>query len=307
MKLLIYILFIFIFIFDYVIYSTGIIPRVFSWIPEVLSGIAVLIVCVHIAKNRIIFIPTRYVIFFSFLFAFLVVGIVANQVQPGAVFSGIRKYFRYAPFFLFPLVYQFDDKEIGKFVKVLLVFSFIQLPVAVYQKLVVFKVSPTGDVIQGTVLGSGHLAVFLICVISMVLAYYLKERISLYKAFLFIAILFLPVAITEATASIFLLPLAFIVPAIFLSGARSKIRSLMPVVLIGTIIFISFIAIYNLQYSGRWGGDILNTIFSGKAAESLYKGATEENTANIKGAQMREIGRVDSIILPIKILSRLAG
>jgi len=107
MKLLIYILFIFIFIFifivDFVVNSIGIIPRVFSWIPEVLSGIAVLVVCVHIAKNRIIFIPTRYVIFFSFLFAFLVVGIVANQAQPGAVFAGIRKYFRYTPFFCFLL------------------------------------------------------------------------------------------------------------------------------------------------------------------------------------------------------------
>ena len=207
-------------------------------------------------------------------------------------------------FFLLPLVYQFNDKEMSKLIKVLLAFSFIQLPIAIYQKLVVFKVSPTGDVIQGSVLGSGNLAIYLICVISMVLAFYLKERISLIKAFLYIFILFLPISLTEATASIFLLPIAFIVPVIFLGNDKSKTRALMPVALISAIFFISFVAVYNLQYSSRWGGDILNTIFSGKAAESVYKGATEENTANIKGKAMLEIGRVDSMILPIKILSK---
>jgi hypothetical protein len=297
-------LFFYLFIVDYAIVSTGVIPRAFSWTPEIFSGIALLVVCTHIARKRIIFIPTRYVIIFSFLIAFFVLGIVVNQVQPGAVFAGIRKYFRYAPFFLLPLVYQFDDKEFGNFVKMLLVFSFLQLPVAIYQKLVLYKINPTGDVIEGTVLGSGHLAVFLICVISMVLAYYLKERISFYKAFIFIVVLFLPVAITEATASIFLLPLAFIIPVIFLKGNKRKIRPRMPVILVGVTIFISFIAIYNLQYSSRWDGSILNAIFQGKATESLYKGATEENTADIPGHAMREIGRVDSMILPIKILSK---
>lgn len=304
MKLLVYLLFIFIFIVDYIIYSTGIIPRIFSWIPEILSGFAILLVCIHIAKHRVIYIPTRYVIYFSFLFAFILLGVLINQVQPGAVFSGIRKYFRYAPFFLLPIVYQFNDKEISGFLKVLLAFSFLQLPVAIYQKLVLFRINPTGDVIQGTILDSGRMAIFLICAISMVLAFYLKERISLYKAFFIIAILFLPVAITETTAGIFLLPLAFIVPMVFLQNHKSKLRLMMPVFLIGITVFVSFIAIYNLQYSSRWQGNILNTIIAGKAAESVYKGATEENTTNIPGKAMLEIGRVDSMILAIKILSK---
>ena len=96
---ILYLLFFYLFIVDYAIVFSGVIPRAFTWMPEVLSGLVVLVVCVHIAKNRIIFIPTRYVIIFSFLFAFLALGIVVNQVQPGAVFAGVRKYFRYAPFF----------------------------------------------------------------------------------------------------------------------------------------------------------------------------------------------------------------
>lgn len=299
MNLLLYILVIFLFIIDYVIYSTDHVPRVLGLIPEFISGIAMLIVCGNFVKHRMIFMPARYLVFFIFFIAFIVLGIVVNQVQPGAIFAGIRMYFRYAPFFLLPLVYQFSDKEISRFVKVLLVFSLLQLPVAIYQKLVIFPTFPTGDVIQGSVLDSGKLAVYLICTISIVLAYYLKERISIYKALLFITILFLPVAITEATASIILLPLAFIVPMIFLSGDKRRVRSLIPVALIGTTFLISFIAIYNLQYSGRWGGDILNTILSGKAAESLYRDSTEKSTA-----EMKEIGRIDTMILPIKILSK---
>jgi len=304
MNLLLYLLFISLFILDFLALRTGAVPKALNYIPEILSAIAFLVVCAHIAKNRIFFIPARYIIFFALFIIFLIIGILANHVQPGAIFSGIRKYFRYAPFFLLPFVYRFSDKEISKIVKVLLIFSLLQLPVVIYQKLVVFKLRSTGDVIEGTILGSGKLAVFLICSITIVLAYFLKGRISLSKTLLLIFLLFLPVAITEAAAGLFLLPLAFAIPAILMSGNQNRIRSLVPSILIGATFFFGFVAIYNIQYGSRWDGSVMNIIFSEKGMESLYKGANEESTANIPGHARREIGRVDSILLPIKILSK---
>ena len=74
-------------------------PRIVSWAPELLSAIITLVVLAYLAKNRVFLIPAKYIVFFSLFLLFLVVGIIANQVQPGAVFSGLRRYFRYAPFF----------------------------------------------------------------------------------------------------------------------------------------------------------------------------------------------------------------
>jgi len=138
----------------------------------------------------------------------------------------------------------------------------------------------------------------------MVLAYYLKERISLSKAILFIAILLLPVAITEASASIFLLPLGFLVPIILSSGSHNQKRVKMQAIAFMLVSLIGFVAIYNLQYADRWKGDILNVFLENKMSEFLYKGATEDSTADISGHAMREVGRLDSILLPIKILSK---
>jgi len=139
MGLFLIILFTYVFVIDYLITHAHLLPKIFRWAPEILSGIAFLIVSAQFAKNRILFLPARYVIFFILFILFLAIGVIVNQVQPGAIFSGIRKYFRYAPFFLLPLVFNFSDEDINRLVKVVLFFAFVQLPVVLYQKLVVFK------------------------------------------------------------------------------------------------------------------------------------------------------------------------
>ena len=83
-------------------------------------------------------------------------------------------------------------------------------------------------------------------------------------------------------------------------------QSLKPIILIASAVIVGFVTIYNFQYGDRWGGNIFNIFTSDKAAEFIYKGATEENTSNLSPGEdhMKEIGRLDSIILPIKILSK---
>ena len=303
MSAFVYVLFTYLFVVDYVVLRVRALPKIVGTAPEIISGVILLIVCVIFAKRRTLNISAKYVLFFIFFILFLLIGEIVNQVQPGAIFSGIRKYFRYAPIFLLPLAYNFDDKDIGKLIKLLLVFCLFQLPIAIYQKLVLFKLEPTGDVIEGSIIGSGKLAVFLICAISIVLAYYLKGRVKLYKALVIILILFLPIGITEASASFFLLPIVFIVPILFVRKDRAQYKKLVTLMMMGFVFFAGFIAIYNLQYSSRWEGNILNAILDGQVFEKVYKEAEGANTGT-REAKMAEIGRIDSMILPVQILRK---
>jgi hypothetical protein len=303
MNKLLYLLFAFLFVFDYLLKSISI-GKIPGLAPEILSAIIMLVVCVQFARSRAISLPVRYIIFFIFFILFIIIGILINEVQPGAIFAGIRKYFRYAPLFLLPIVYQFNETEIKRLIRVLFIFSVFQLPVVIYQKLVVFKLHPTGDVIEGTILGSGKLAVYLICVISIILAYYLKGFITLRLMLFYILIVFLPIAITEAAASLFLLPIVFIIPLLFVKKDRSQAKRLKSLAVAGVVFFVGFIAIYNAQYSSRWGGNILNAVIEGQVFEKIYRGASNEDSISIRksGRKMEEISRLDSVILPIEYL-----
>ena len=305
MNAILYILFTYLFVVDYLVLRTSILPKNLGIVPELLSGVILLMVFAVFAKNRALNISTKYLIFFAFFLLFLLIGIIVNQVQPGAIFAGVRKYFRYAPLFMLPLVFNFSDKEIGRLIKLILCFSLLQLPVAIYQKLVLFKANPTGDVIQGTVIGSGSVAVYLICSISVVLAYYLKGRVTFNKFVLIVAIIFLPIGITEASAAFFLLPIIFISPVLFMDKSKAQFKKLSSLGVIGIIIFSGFITIYNLQYSSRWDGNILNAIIEGQVFEKLYKEASDDSLGEVAGvAKMAEIGRVDSMLLPIDYLKK---
>ena len=301
---ILYILFIYLFVVDYFVLRVRVLPKIVSLTPEIFSGIVLLIVCMLFVKYRVLNIPVKYVILFAFFILFLLVGVLLNQVQAGAFFSGIRKYFRYAPFFILPLVYYFSDKEIGKLINLLLLFTLIQLPVAIYQKLVLFKANPTGDVIQGTVIGSGHLALYLICAISFALAYYLKGRIKLNKTLIIILIFFLPIGITEASAAFFLLPIVFIVPIFFMPKERTQFNKLMPLIMMGVVFFAGFIVIYNAQYSDRWGGNILNAVVKGQVFEKVYKQPDRDRLGQGPGtARLAEISRIDAPILALENLA----
>lgn len=305
MNAILYILFTYLFVVDYLVLRTPILPKNLGIIPELFSGVILLVVLANFAKNRVLNISTKYILFFAFFLLFLLIGIIVNQVQPGAVFWGIRKYFRYAPLFMLPLVYNFSDKEIGRLIKLLLYFSLLQLPVAIYQKLVLFKINPSGDVIQGTVIGSGHVAVYLICSISIALAYYLKGKVVFKKFVLIMVILFLPIGITEASAALFLLPIIFISPVLFMDKSSAQFKKLSSLMVMGVVFFAGFIAIYNYQYSSRWDGNILNAIIEGQVFKKLYKEASDDSVGEQAGvAKMAEIGRVDSMLLPIDYLKK---
>lgn len=305
MNALVYLLFSSAFLTQWVV-ALGIGPRALSWTPEIISGLMMPVVALRIAADRSVVIPRKYMVWFGIMAVLIAMGVVTNAVQSGAVFAGLRAYFRYAPAFLLPLVYYFSDKEITQQLKFVLFLGLLQLPVVIYQRLTIFKTAHSGDVIMGTVGGSGVLSIFLICAITMLTAFLVRKKIRLSYYIPLVLVLFFPTTINETSATLLLLPAAFILPAMLMPSERSKLRTLIPLTAVGALFLVAFTTIYNAQFADRWGGqegNIINMLVKGEALTFLYKGATPDTRAEEGQDSMAAVGRLDAIIMPFKVVS----
>src|SRR3712207_4412661 len=135
MNLYVYVLFSAVFLSEWIVTGLGIGTRLVTWAPEIMSGATLLVVGMRLATDRTILVPQKYIILFSIMIVLVIVGVVANTVQSGAIFAGLRRYFRYAPIFLLPIVYQFSDDQFKQQLKFFLAIALLQLPIAVYQRM----------------------------------------------------------------------------------------------------------------------------------------------------------------------------
>jgi hypothetical protein len=287
--------------------ALGIGPRALSWAPEIISGFIVVVVALRIAADRSVIIPRKYIILFSIMFVLIAMGIATNTVQSGAVFAGLRTYFRYAPVFLLPMVYYFSDEQIRRQLKFVLALALVQLPIAIYQKL--YAANPSGDLVTGTVGGSGPLSIFLICTMAMMTAFLVKGKIRLMFYAPVIVLLFIPTTINETTVTFFLMPLAFVLPVLLTPTSHSRFRQLVPVAAVGALVMVVFVTVYNAQYGDRWHGESGNEtglgymLSSGEWLSSAYRGANADTTVEEGKDRRSAVGRLDAVILPFKVVS----
>jgi hypothetical protein len=174
-------------------------------------------------------------------------GIILNDIPAGSVFVGMRFYLKHFAFFFLPAVNNFSEEEFKKQLRLLLLLLILQCPVAIYQKLHFLNMrSFSGDVVTGTLMGSGTLSLTMVCSIAVVFAFYLNRRMS-FKLFLItVCCLFLPTAINETKIVLFILPLAFALPAFLFHGKGWSIRKrFFTFVLIFSFFMSAFIGIYD--------------------------------------------------------------
>ena len=106
--------------------------------------------------------------------------------------------------------------------------AFMQLPVVVWQRFIKYAAIQGGDPMGGT-LGhgtSGVLSLFLLIVLSFLVAFYLKKRIPFWFFIISLFIVFLPTTMNETKITFILLPLSLLIPAIFLKSQRRKISKI---------------------------------------------------------------------------------
>jgi hypothetical protein len=301
MNKLLYSLFLSLFFLNYFHYRLAITPRFTTWVPEVLAVLTFLVVALQLGFRRKFSINSKYIILILLFLAIMLIGIVLNGVQAGPIFVGIRVYLKHLPFFLLPAVYDFSDEQFKKQLLFILPLLILQCPLAVYQRLFQYRGVITGDVITGTLRVSGTLSIVMICSIAVIFALYLKKKIG-FKLFVITACcLFLPTTLNETKVTLFLFPVALVLPAFLFHGeGSSKTKSLLTMGLIGVLFISAFIPIYDHFMKPRSGLGIVDYLRLEREGRGyLYHGS--------EGETGEKVGRFDTIILSYRDVSKDLG
>ena len=203
----------------------NLLPRLAKFTPEILSAIVAIVVVIYGARNRFQFVRPAYWFVFGTIAVTMVCGAVANSVDVGPLFSGMRRYLRPMPLFFLPAVYAFTDKEIRSQLLLLLVLCLPQLPIAISQRMATANQGGyTGDDTTGMLSNSGFLSIFLVCAACVLTAAFLRKRIRPAMFFPLFLLVLLPTTINETKATVILLPAGLLVTfmAFTAKGARLK-------------------------------------------------------------------------------------
>lgn len=254
----VYICIISIFFFDWFYFVLGIGHRYITWIPEVVSVIAVAYIPAALALKKRWRLPPKYLLLILVYLIHIFTGFLLNSVSTGVMIAGSRQFFKFIPIFLIPSIIEFSERDIKRILTAFLICGFIQFPVTFWQRFVQYAHIKSGDPIGGT-LGlntSGVLSIFLLIVLTFLITFLLRNRISLKFFLVSFFVIFLPTTINETKIIFLLLPFAFLIP-IYLGNIKisRNISRVGPLLYFFSIVFILFVVVYN-SLSTHW--DILD-------------------------------------------------
>ena len=286
------------FTFSYFAVKLELISKLFTFIPEIFSLLVALVVVGRSIALRQWAQPLSYVWIFVAFILVCMIGLVAEAVDPGPLVFGLRNYFKFFPLLLLPAVYNFSDKQLSVLLGIYLLMAALQVPLAYFQRFVQFSDSMhTGDPITGSVTVSSSLTMVLCLAIALVITLYIHRKIALSLTLVLFCYLAAPTAINETKATMILLPVATLGPFFLARGVENKWRKAVPVLAICLLGLVAFAVIYNTLVEARWGGTDVTDFFTGAGYEHyLYRGSEE-------GDFVYSIGRLDSMILPVTVLS----
>ncbi|MBN1239524.1 MAG: hypothetical protein JXB36_13555 [Gammaproteobacteria bacterium] len=297
MNLLVILLFISIFTMGYLVHQLQVLSGYWVLVPELLSGVALLIVLARLVGGRKAMLDWRYGVFFAIFVFVLLFGFLAQSTPAGVVVAGLRNYVKFIPFFLLPLVYPFTSRQLKMQMGVLLTLLFLQTPLALYQRFVQFADKMhTGDPVRGTATTSSALTLLMCCGIALIVTLYLRKRIKLPMLLVGIAFLGLPTMLNETKSTLLMMPIAVLAPALFMPSGSRPLKKMIPLVAVGCAALLSYMAVYNTLIQHRDDGKELGSFLTeGHIEDYLYTGFAEGDGT--------WIGRFDSIALAMRGIS----
>jgi len=281
-------LFISILVVEYLVDQRGLFSRYAILIPELLSGIAMLVVLLRLMNGSKIAFDWRYGVFIAALLFTMAFGWAMQDVPTGAMLAGARSYLKFLPFFLLPAVHRFTPRQLQAQLGMLLTLAVLQTPLAFFQRFVEFGDSMhTGDPVKGTLTTSSAMSLFMICAIAGVVIAHLRGRVRLATMLFLTAWLFAATTINETKSTFLLLPVALIVPA-FLLGKGHVVRRLLPLAGVGALALAVFVGAYNYFIQFRQYPESIGEAFDSKnLLYYFYTGAANTDQPYV--------GRFDSI------------
>ncbi|MFO7285339.1 MAG: hypothetical protein LOD94_05010 [Gammaproteobacteria bacterium] len=269
----------------------------FVVLPELLSGIVLLVVIARLIVGKRLELDGKYIVFIVALLMTMAMGAVVEGVPAGPVVSGLRTYLPALPLLLLGAVYPFKGREIRSQLVVLIALLAIQIPLAVYQRFWQFAHKMhTGDVVTGTVTNSGVLSVVMISGITLLTVLYLRRKLSLLPYLTCTGLMLVPTAVNETKATIVMLPVAMFAPILLMRRSEQPLRRLVPIVAIFTICGAGFVATYDYLIQNRASGTTLEDFWlEGRVQDYMYRGAVEGDP---------RVGRFDSMQIAVRTISQ---
>jgi hypothetical protein len=178
------------------------------------------------------------------------------------------------------------------------------LPVAGYQRWLVYDAGKfSGDSVQGTLMDSGILTMFLICGVLILTGLLLKRRISTFRYIVLFLILLGSTTINETKVTVIFLPLGLFVTLLVGAEPGKRLRyagmALALLVAFGAI----FVPVYNLfEERNHYKVDIVE-FFSDPQQVSKYLAGTGQHATVGLGTQ-KMVHRGEAIIFPLQYLSK---
>lgn len=283
---------------DYLTSSFGL-PRIVRFLPEILTFVAVLLAFMIGLRSKFRFVAAHYWLGFGFMLLIIVCGTLANNVEPGPTIAGMRYYFRAIPFFFLAAVCNFSDEQVKQQLKLMLLLAFVQVPTALYQRVVLNWENPSGDSIVGTVRTSSILSMFLICVVLLIVGLALRNRIGKIKAVLACFVLLIPTMINETKGTVVLLPFGILIT--LMVGARPGQRLIVAawtaVLLVG--FGAVFVPVYDFMQRNNPYPVPITEFFTSEEHLNRY---VEQGHAGVGAARL--VGRKDAVTISVDYLAR---
>jgi hypothetical protein len=279
-------------------------PSIARFVPEFMSAVVIVYVFVAGTRDRFRRVAPKYWLIFGALAVVILCGIINNRPGAGPVISGMRFYFRAAPFFFLAAVLPMSEEQLNRQLKVLLWLSFLQLPIAGYQRWVVYDAGRfSGDPVQGTLMDSGILSMLLICGVLILTGLLLKRRITAVRYMVLFLILLIPTTINETKVTVVFLPLGLLVAVFVGAEPHKRLRyaglALTLLVAFGAI----FVPVYNLfEERNHYKVDIVDFFTNPQEVDKYLTGSGQRSTVGLGTQKM--VHRGDAITFPLQYLSK---
>jgi hypothetical protein len=281
-----------------VMYLAGIhvLPGVFKYLPEALSGLVAAYVAVMGPLTRFRLIAGRYWLVFLSLAVVLGGGVLITTVAPGPLIQGARFYLRAIPLFFLPAVFQFSESNIRTQLRLLLGVALLQAPVSIYQRYLVFAAGRnSGDPVFGTLMVSSIMSIFLIGCICVAAGMTLRGRMSKLAFLALFVLLVVPTTINETKGTLFLLPIGLLITLIVGSPPNKRMSVGIAAIVLLLIFGSLFVPIYD--YFSVRNNQYPYTIESFFSNKRLVEHYLDPGTGlgSRTGA-----GRIDSLVVPLQ-------
>lgn len=275
-------------------------PNPLRYSNELFSAAAAAYVLLAFTTRGLHMVAARYWIAFGALAFVALCSVLSNSVGAGPVLSGMRFYLHAIPFFFLPAAYAFSESQLQTQLKWLMGIALLQLPVAGYQRWMVWTQGRfTGDLVKGTLLSSGILSIFLISAVLLLIGLFLTRRMGKVRAFLLFFLVLIPTSINETKATLLLLPLGLYVALLIGSppGRRIAVAGWAAVML--TAFGALFIPVYNLmQTNNPYKKDLVEFFTDDRQLQKYL----EAKNAGVGATG--QVGRSDAIAIPVSYIAR---